>query len=107
MDKEYKKLIKVLLDIDLPKEYVLETINKFYNNINNIAPDILNQKEIVFNIIKEGIVEGVDMIPIEQIITEGIEKKLSEKLIISCLNDLENKGKIYKPRHHFYKLVRK
>ncbi len=62
-----------------------------------------NAISVVMRIIKEAMGEGIDMVPLEQVITMGIEKGLDEDKIKSALEDLERKGDIYRPRHHFVK----
>ena len=57
----------------------------------------------VLRLIKEEMATGIDMVPIEQIILKGIEKGLEEQKVNSALDELEKKGEIYKPRHHFVK----
>ena len=54
-------------------------------------------------IIKDAMSEGIDMVPIEQIVAEGMEKGISEDKVMSALADLEKKGDVYKPRHHYIK----
>ncbi|NMA44789.1 MAG: minichromosome maintenance protein MCM [Candidatus Diapherotrites archaeon] len=62
-----------------------------------------NAISIVMRLIKEAMGEGIDMVPVEQVITMGIEKGLDEEKIKSAMEDLEKKGDIYRPRHHFVK----
>ncbi|HNV01248.1 MAG TPA: minichromosome maintenance protein MCM, partial [archaeon] len=62
-----------------------------------------NAISVVMRIIKEAMGEGIDMVPLEQVVTMGIEKGLDEDKIKSALEDLERKGDIYRPRHHFVK----
>jgi len=57
----------------------------------------------VLRLIKEEMATGIDMVPIEQIVLKGIEKGIDEQKINSALDELEKKGEIYKPRHHFVK----
>jgi replicative DNA helicase Mcm len=66
-----------------------------------------NAISTTLKIIKDAMAEGVDMVPIEQVISEGIEKGIDENNITSALEDLERKGEIYKPRHHFVKPTKK
>ncbi|MDD3084000.1 MAG: LAGLIDADG family homing endonuclease [Candidatus ainarchaeum sp.] len=66
-----------------------------------------NAISVTLKIIKDAMAEGIDMVPIEQVITEGMEKGLDESKINSALEDLEKKGEIYKPRHHFVKPTKK
>ncbi len=66
-----------------------------------------NAINVTIKIIKDAMGEGIDMVPIEQVISEGIEKGLDEGKIMSALEDLEKKGEIYKPRHHFVKPTKK
>jgi len=54
-------------------------------------------------IIKDAMAEGIDMVPLEQVIAEAMEKGISEDKVKSALEDLEKKGDIYKPRHHYVK----
>ncbi|MFA5125471.1 MAG: minichromosome maintenance protein MCM [archaeon] len=57
----------------------------------------------VLRLIKEEMATGIDMVPIEQVVLKGIEKGIDEQKINSALDELEKKGEIYKPRHHFVK----
>jgi replicative DNA helicase Mcm len=57
----------------------------------------------VLRIIKDEMATGIDMVPLEEIIAKGIEKGLDEQKINSALEELERKGDIYRPRHHFVK----
>jgi len=66
-----------------------------------------NAINVTLKLVKDAMSEGVDMVPIEQIIAEGIEKGLDEGKVTAALEDLERKGEIYKPRHHFVKPTKK
>ena len=66
-----------------------------------------NAINVTLKLVKDAMSEGVDMVPIEQIIAEGIEKGLDEGKVNAALEDLERKGEIYKPRHHFVKPTKK
>ena len=66
-----------------------------------------NAISIVLKIIKDAMAEGIDMVPLEQIQAEGMEKGLDEGKIISALEELEKKGEVYRPRHHFVKPTKK
>jgi len=66
-----------------------------------------NAINVTLKLVKDAMSEGVDMVPIEQIISEGIEKGLDEGKVNAALEDLERKGEIYKPRHHFVKPTKK
>ena len=57
----------------------------------------------VLRLIKESMATGIDMVPLEEITAKGIEKGLDETRINAALDELEKKGEIYKPRHHFVK----
>jgi DNA replicative helicase MCM subunit Mcm2 (Cdc46/Mcm family) len=57
----------------------------------------------ILRLIKESMATGIDMVPIEEIMAKGIEKGLDETRINTALDELEKKGEIYKPRHHFVK----
>jgi len=61
----------------------------------------------VLKIVKEEMAKGVDMVPIEQVIASGIESGLDETKIMGALDELERKGDLYKPRHHFVKPTNK
>lgn len=50
-----------------------------------------NAISIVMRLIKEAMGEGIDMVPVEQVITMGIEKGLDEEKIKSAMEDLEKK----------------
>ncbi|MFA6268277.1 MAG: minichromosome maintenance protein MCM [archaeon] len=62
-----------------------------------------NALSTMLRLIKEQMATGIDMVPIEEIVAKGIEKGLDEQKINSALDELEKKGEIYKPRHHFVK----
>jgi len=62
-----------------------------------------NAISTTFRIIKDAMSEGIDMVPIEQVVAEAMEKGVSEDKVMSALGDLEKKGDIYKPRHHYVK----
>jgi len=62
-----------------------------------------NAISTVLRLIKEQMATGIDMVPVEEVITQGIEKGLDEQKITQALDELEKKGEIYKPRHHFVK----
>jgi DNA replicative helicase MCM subunit Mcm2 (Cdc46/Mcm family) len=66
-----------------------------------------NALTTVLHLVKEGMNEGVDMIPIEQIIEEAKEKGIDESKVMGAIEELERKGEIYKPRHHHVKPTRK
>jgi DNA replicative helicase MCM subunit Mcm2 (Cdc46/Mcm family) len=66
-----------------------------------------NAISIVLKVIKDAMAEGIDMVPIEQVMAEGMEKGLDENKINSAMEDLEKKGEIYKPRIHFVKPTKK
>ncbi len=66
-----------------------------------------NAISVTLKIVKDAMAEGIDMVPIEQVIAEGIEKGLDENKINSALEDLERKGEIYKPKYHFVKPTKK
>jgi replicative DNA helicase Mcm len=66
-----------------------------------------NAINVTIKIIKDAMGEGIDMVPVEQVIAEGIEKGLDEEKVNSALVELEKKGEIYKPRHHFVKPTKK
>ncbi|MDD4250979.1 MAG: minichromosome maintenance protein MCM [Candidatus ainarchaeum sp.] len=66
-----------------------------------------NAISIILKIIKDAMAQGIDMVPIEQVIAEGIEKGLDETKIVNAIEDLEKKGEIYKPRLHFLKPTKK
>ena len=57
----------------------------------------------VLRIIKESMATGIDMVPIEEVVMKGVEKGIDEQRINAALEELEKKGDIYKPRHHFVK----
>ena len=62
-----------------------------------------NAISVTIRIIKDAMAEGIDMVPMEQVITEAMEKGISEDKVKSAMDDLEKKGDIYKPRHHYVK----
>ncbi len=62
-----------------------------------------NAISTVLRIIKEQMANGIDMVPVEEVVTQGMEKGLDEQKINQALDELEKKGEIYKPRHHFVK----
>ncbi len=62
-----------------------------------------NAISVTFRIVKDAMAEGIDMVPIEQIVAEGIEKGLDEEKVMGALADLEKKGDVYKPKHHYIK----
>jgi len=62
-----------------------------------------NAISTVLRVIKEEMATGIDMVPIEEVMAKGIEKGLDEQRINAALDELEKKGEIYKPRHHFIK----
>jgi replicative DNA helicase Mcm len=66
-----------------------------------------NSINTVLKIIKDFMAQENDMTPIEHIVTEGIAKGLDETKVMAALEDLERKGEIYKPRHHFVKPTKK
>ncbi len=66
-----------------------------------------NALSLVLRIVKDAMNEGIDMVPIEQVVAEGIEKGLDEGKINSAIEELEKKGEIYKPRHHYLKPTKK
>jgi replicative DNA helicase Mcm len=57
----------------------------------------------ILRIVKEAMGEGVDMVPIEQVVDAAKEKGLDAEKVMSAIDELERKGDIYKPRHHFVK----
>ena len=57
----------------------------------------------VLRIIKEEMNTGIDMVPLEEIVSKAIEKGLDEIKVNQALEELEKKGEIYRPRHHFVK----
>ena len=57
----------------------------------------------VLRIVKEEMAKGTDMVPVEQIVASGMEKGIDEAKVMTALEELEKKGDIYKPRHHFVK----
>jgi len=57
----------------------------------------------VLRIVKEAMSEGVDMVPVEQIVESAKEKGLDAEKVMGAIDELERKGDIYKPRHHFVK----
>jgi len=60
----------------------------------------------VLHIIKDAMNEGIDMVPIEQVIEEAEEKGVSEENVRSSIDELIAKGDIYSPRHHHVKPTR-
>ncbi|MBT4870060.1 MAG: minichromosome maintenance protein MCM [Candidatus Diapherotrites archaeon] len=62
-----------------------------------------NAISTTLRIIKDAMSEGIDMVPIEQVVAEAMEKGVAEDKVMSALADLEKKGDIYKPRHHYVK----
>ena len=65
-----------------------------------------NALTTVLHVIKEAMNEGIDMVPIEQVIDDAGEKGISEDKVRIALEELEKKGEIYKPRHHHVKPTR-
>ncbi len=61
----------------------------------------------VLRIVKDEMATGIDMVPIEQVSAKGIEKGLDENKISAALEELEKKGEIYRPKHHFVKPTKK
>lgn len=62
-----------------------------------------NAISTIHRIIKEAMVEGVDMVPMEQVIGAAQEKGLDEEKVKAAVDELIRKGDIYSPRHHFVK----
>jgi len=61
----------------------------------------------ILRIVKDEMATGIDMVPIEQVTAKGIEKGLDENKISAALEELEKKGEIYRPKHHFVKPTKK
>ncbi len=57
----------------------------------------------VLRIIKEEMGTGIDMVPLEEILSKAMEKGLDEIKVNQALEELEKKGEVYRPRHHFVK----
>lgn len=57
----------------------------------------------VLRIIKEEMNTGIDMVPIEQVAAIAMEKGLDQEKVNAAIDELEKKGDIYKPRHHYVK----
>jgi len=66
-----------------------------------------NAINTILRIVKDSMAEGIDMVPIEEVIAKGIEKGLDDNKINSALEELEKKGEIYRPKHHFVKPTKK
>ena len=62
-----------------------------------------NAISTTLRLVKDAMAEGIDMVPIEQIVAEAMEKGISEDKVMTAIADLEKKGDIYKPRHHYVK----
>ncbi|MDD3159929.1 MAG: minichromosome maintenance protein MCM [Candidatus ainarchaeum sp.] len=66
-----------------------------------------NAISLTFKLIKDAMGEGIDMVPVEQVVMEGIEKGLSDDKIHDAIEQLTKKGDIYKPRNGFVKPIKK
>jgi len=57
----------------------------------------------VLRIVKDEMATGIDMVPLEEIVAKAMEKGIDEPRVNAVLEELEKKGDIYRPRHHFVK----
>lgn len=111
--KDYVENEDAQRSIELVKKSLDETVTD--PETGKIDIDIINSGvtstkqhaiNITLKIIKDAASE-MDMVPVEHVITEGIEKGYDETKINSAIEDLIKKGEIYTPRHHFLKPTKK
>ena len=88
-------------------EKIIPTINELKVLIDKCCSPLgmatFSQK--VLEKVREGSLSDDDMIPEEQIINSFPDEGRAE--VMKILDELINKGEVYRPRHHFVKLVRK
>jgi len=91
-------MIRYILNVrsDMRWETVVDVIQ-------DVSPERRDKmKTIAEDLIQRGVEKGL-----KQGLKEGMEKGLDEAKINSALEDLEKKGEVYKPRHHFVKPTKK
>ncbi|MEI7961224.1 MAG: minichromosome maintenance protein MCM [archaeon] len=64
-----------------------------------------NAISTIMKIVKESMAAGVDMVPIEEVVEKAKELGMDAERTNTIIDELVNKGEIYKPRHHFVKPV--
>lgn len=67
----------------------------------------VDKLKAILQIIREKMSEGIDMVPIEEIIEVANEKGIDEEKTKEIISELEKKGEIYKPRIHYVKPTKK
>jgi len=105
LEKEHAFLMKKF-HVELKK--IDKECNKIYCKLSDAEKDLICKKipeeEKVLEIIKKEL-EFLDMVSHEQILELAKKQGLTSKKIIQSLDNLQNRGLLYRPRHGFYKTI--